>query len=57
MKKIEKTLLVGFPKKLQSDLVWQGKDLAKDFDWDYHLSKADLAEINNAIQQFKGRQI
>ncbi|KAF2633272.1 Clavaminate synthase-like protein [Macroventuria anomochaeta] len=50
---LQKTLPAGFPQKLNSELVWEGKDIGKQFDWDYHLTKEDLLEIDNALKHFK----
>ncbi|KAF4970845.1 hypothetical protein FSARC_2211 [Fusarium sarcochroum] len=47
------TLPEGFPQELQSDLVWDGKDLAANYDWNYHLTEADIEEINEALNHFK----
>ena len=47
------TLPEGFPQELQSDLVWDGKDLAANYDWNYHLTEADIEEINGALSHFK----
>ena len=50
---LTKSLPPGFPKQLQSDLVWEGKDLEKHYDWTYHLTSSDLSEIDKAVQYFK----
>lgn len=47
------TLPDGFPQKLDSPLVWEGKDVEKRDDWLYHLSDAELDEIDAALQHFK----
>lgn len=49
----ETKLPEGFPKKLVSDLVWDGKDLAAKYDWNYHLTEADIEEIDEALKNFK----
>ncbi|KAI8715107.1 TauD domain-containing protein [Fusarium sp. LHS14.1] len=51
--KFETTLPEGFPKELVSDLVWDGKDLADKYDWNYHLTEADIEEIDEALKNFK----
>ncbi|KAK3332621.1 hypothetical protein B0T19DRAFT_448578 [Cercophora scortea] len=50
---LEKTLPEGFPPKLESELVWDGNDLAEHYDWDYKLTEEDLAEIEGALEHFK----
>lgn len=47
------TLPDGFPLELKSPLVWEGKDIEKQDDWLYHLSNAELDEIEAALQHFK----
>lgn len=47
----------GFPQKLDSDLAWDGNDLAQVYDWNYHLSEDDLKEVEEALQHFKGMHI
>lgn len=51
--KLEQSLPSGFPTKLESDLVWDGKDLAEKYDWNYVLTDADIEEIENALKHFK----
>ncbi|RAH74122.1 TauD/TfdA family dioxygenase [Aspergillus aculeatinus CBS 121060] len=43
----------GFPAKLESDLVWEGKDIAERYNWTYVLTEADLEEIDAAVLHFK----
>lgn len=43
----------GFPKKLESKLVWEGNDFKKD-EWVVVLTEPDIAEIDSAIEGFKG---
>lgn len=50
---IPKTLPEGFPKKLVSDLVWEGKDLKVKYQWVYELNQEEVAEIESALQHFK----
>lgn len=50
---ISKSLPEGFPKKLTSDLVWEGQDLASRYDWVLELDKTDLEEIEEALRHFK----
>ncbi|KAL5610918.1 hypothetical protein FOBRF1_007035 [Fusarium oxysporum] len=52
--KLDKSLPHGFPQKLESDLVWDGKDLASKFDWAYRLTEHDLKEVDTAVKHFKG---
>ncbi|RSL64755.1 hypothetical protein CEP54_004520 [Fusarium duplospermum] len=51
--KFETSLPEGFPKELVSDLVWDGKDLAAKYDWNYHLTEADIEEIDEAVKNFR----
>lgn len=51
--KLVQSLPEGFPAKLDSDLVWDGNNLAESYDWNYHLTPADLAEIDEALKHFK----
>lgn len=51
--KLDKSLPQGFPQKLVSDLVWDGRDLADKYDWNYVLTEADLKEIDDALKHFK----
>ncbi|KAK2023447.1 TfdA family taurine catabolism dioxygenase TauD [Colletotrichum zoysiae] len=51
--RLEKTLPEGFPQKLESKLVWDGKRLAEHYDWNYVLTKDDQNEIDEALDHFK----
>lgn len=48
------SLPAGFPQKLVSPLVWEGKDVENRSDWIYQLSDAQLDEIDAALKSFKG---
>ncbi|KAJ9246442.1 hypothetical protein DTO207G8_8942 [Paecilomyces variotii] len=48
-----KELPAGFPKKLVSDLVWEGSDIQDRYDWTYVLTEADLEEIQTALTHFR----
>jgi hypothetical protein len=52
--KLDKSLPPGFPEKLQSDLVWNGDDLLRHYNWNYVLTEADIEEIEAALRHFKG---
>jgi len=52
--KLDKTLPPGFPSKLDSELVWDGNDLAERYDWNYQLTLDDITEIESALRHFKG---
>ncbi|KAF7563167.1 hypothetical protein G7046_g958 [Stylonectria norvegica] len=54
---LQKSLPTGFPTKLHSDLVWDGKDLAKTYDWNYVLTDADLEEVAAALQHFRSLNV
>lgn len=43
----------GFPKRLVSDLVWEGKDLAKDYEWVHELTTDEIREVQDALAHFK----
>lgn len=51
---LQTSLPAGFPQKLVSPLVWEGKDVEKRSDWIYQLSDAQLDEIDVALKSFKG---
>lgn len=51
--KLVQYLPEGFPAKLDSDLVWDGNNLEESYDWNYHLTPADLAEVDEALKHFK----
>lgn len=44
----------GFPQKLDSPLVWEGKDWKNESQWVYNLNAADLKEIDEAVHHFHG---
>jgi hypothetical protein len=44
----------GFPTRLDSDLVWDGRTLPDVYDWTYHLDSEDLEEIKKALAYFRG---
>lgn len=50
---LSRSLPVGFPSKLESDLVWDGQQVAKSYDWTYELNAAELKDIENALKHFK----
>lgn len=43
----------GFPEKLSSPLVWDGKDFTEEEEWTFSLNEAQLEEIHNALNYFK----
>ncbi|KAJ3514730.1 hypothetical protein NLJ89_g2199 [Agrocybe chaxingu] len=43
----------GFPKKLESPLVWDEKDWTDASQWEYKLSVQQLKEIDDALKHFK----
>ncbi|KAJ5559924.1 hypothetical protein N7513_002323 [Penicillium frequentans] len=47
------TLPPGFPARLESPLVWDGKEMQKRTDWIYELNDTQLAEIDSALKNFK----
>ncbi|RDB26162.1 hypothetical protein Hypma_006209 [Hypsizygus marmoreus] len=44
----------GFPKKLDSPLVWEGKDWQDEKQWVHELSADELKEIDDAVHHFHG---
>ncbi|KAH0847179.1 hypothetical protein AYO21_02566 [Fonsecaea monophora] len=48
-----KTLPAGFPRRLQSDFVWDGASIAKDFDWTFVLKPEHIKELEHALAHFK----
>ncbi|KAJ0426714.1 hypothetical protein BJY00DRAFT_320369 [Aspergillus carlsbadensis] len=54
---LPRTLPEGFPAKLESELVWDGKNLAESYDWNYHLTKEDIEEVEAALAHFKGLNV
>lgn len=50
---LSETLPEGFPEKLESPLVWEGKDWTSEEQWVYNLSKEELEEIDAALKHFR----
>lgn len=46
-----------FPTKVEGPIVWEGKDWTDEKQWVYELSEAELKEINDAVEYFKGLNI
>ncbi|KAF9477034.1 hypothetical protein BDN70DRAFT_934573 [Pholiota conissans] len=44
----------GFPAKLESPLVWEGKNWKDPKEWEYELSADHLKEIDDAVKHFNG---
>jgi len=53
--KLPTTLPPGFPEKLDSSLVWEGKDIEKSYSWVYKLDPEELQELHEALEHFLGR--
>ncbi|KZP33619.1 Clavaminate synthase-like protein [Athelia psychrophila] len=47
-------LPAGFPKKLESPLVWEGSDWKDEKDWVHALTPSELDEIAGALKHFRG---
>lgn len=47
----------GFPKKLDSPLVWEGKDWQSEKQWVYELNADELKEIDDAARHFHSKNI
>jgi hypothetical protein len=46
-------LPAGFPSQLYSDLVWEGSELAKTYDWNFVLTEEHVQELEDALAHFK----
>jgi hypothetical protein len=53
--KLPNELPEGFPAQLQSDLVWDGSTIAKEYNFVYELSEEELEEVEGALVHFKCR--
>lgn len=51
--KLDKTLPDGFPKHLESKLVWDGSDIAEKYNWVYELRDSEIHEIEDALVHFR----
>ena len=49
----EATLPEGFPKQLESDFVWEGKDLEGKYQYVYELTEDQVAEVEDGLRYFK----
>jgi hypothetical protein len=47
----------GFPKQVEGPIVWEGEDWESEDQWVYQLSVAELKEIDDALEHFKGLNI
>ena len=54
---LTKALPAGFPSKLTSDLVWDGKTVVESYDGVYKLNDAELKELDSALRHFQGELI
>ncbi|SRR6266576_633297 len=43
----------GFPQKVESPLVWEGKDFKDESEWVYKLTPDQLKEIDDAVKHFR----
>ncbi|KAL0576214.1 hypothetical protein V5O48_005781 [Marasmius crinis-equi] len=50
----ETPLPPGYPKKVESPIVWEGKDWTSEDQWVYRLSPEELKEIDEGLAHFKG---
>lgn len=53
---LQTSLPAGFPEKLTSLLVWDGKDIERSSDWIYQLSDEQLDEIDAGLKSFKSER-
>jgi hypothetical protein len=51
---LPKTLPPGFPERVKGKLAWDGRDIAETYNWALELTPAEIAEIEHALQHFKG---
>uniref|UniRef100_A0A8H7Y691 TauD/TfdA-like domain-containing protein n=1 Tax=Psilocybe cubensis TaxID=181762 RepID=A0A8H7Y691_PSICU len=49
----QQSLPEGFPKHLDSPLVWEGKDWTEASQWEYTLTAEHLKEIDDAVKHFR----
>lgn len=54
---LHKSLPQGFPTKLHSDLVWDGRKVEKEYDWTYEVNAGELEDIENALKHFKCKSV
>lgn len=50
---LPRTLPDGFPKRLESELVWDGATVGKEYQWSYQLTDQDIEEIDQALKHFQ----
>lgn len=50
----QQSLPEGFPKHLDSPLVWEGKDWTDASQWEFELTPEHLKEIDDAVKHFRG---
>ena len=50
---LESELPPGFPRKLESSLVWEGETLKEHYDWVYELKEDEVQEIEEALAHFQ----
>ncbi|KAF4612243.1 hypothetical protein D9613_004589 [Agrocybe pediades] len=48
----DQSLPEGFPKKLESPLIWEGKDWTDASQWEFELTKEHLKEVDDAVKHF-----
>ncbi|KAK6354876.1 hypothetical protein TWF696_004007 [Orbilia brochopaga] len=51
---LDTPLPAGFPVKVEGPIVWEGKDWTEEKQWVYELNEAELKEIEEALNHFKG---
>lgn len=50
---LPKSVPEGFPEKVVSDLVWDGKTVSTHYEWSYELNDQERAEIDEALRSFQ----
>ncbi|KAK2591712.1 hypothetical protein QQS21_010597 [Conoideocrella luteorostrata] len=50
---LDKTLPPGFPNRVSSKLAWKGATVHEEYNWAYHLTLADVEEVEAALAHFR----
>ncbi|CAG8956683.1 hypothetical protein HYFRA_00012227 [Hymenoscyphus fraxineus] len=51
------TLPEGFPRKLESEFVWEGKELEGRYEWIYELSEVQVEEVERGLEYFQSLKL
>lgn len=55
--RLESNLPASFPRRLESDLVWEGSTVAETYNWVYELGSEEIEEIEAALVHFKCKSV